>query len=89
MQKIIGFLIIVAGIILGLYLGLWLCLVGGIIQIIEACKATPIVSSGVAVGILRFFCTSFVIWVTIVFCSFIGGTLIATSRPKIPKRFSW
>ena len=85
MQKIIGVLIIVAGVIAGLYLGLWLCLVGGVIQIVEACKATPIASSGIGIGILKVLCTSLVTWGTILFCGFIGGAFIATSQPKYPR----
>jgi hypothetical protein len=62
MKVIIGLLCILAGLAIGAYLGLWLCLVGGIIQIIEAAKATPIESFGIAVGVLRCLVTGIVFW---------------------------
>jgi len=50
---ILGFLMMAAGLVLGLYVGIWLCLIGGVVQGIEAAKATPMNSLGIAVGIAR------------------------------------
>ena len=58
MKAIFGLLLILAGIVLGFYVGGWLMFVGGIIQVIEALKATPIDSFEVAVGALKFVCSS-------------------------------
>jgi len=36
-----------------LYTSLWLMLIGGIVQIVDAVKATPTDSLGIAIGIVR------------------------------------
>lgn len=51
--NIFGFVMIAVGILLGLYVGGWVLFVGGIVQVIEAIKATPVEALGIAVGILR------------------------------------
>jgi len=73
MMKLIGALIIVAGVLLGLYLGLWVCLIGGIVQLVEACKADPVSSLGIAFGIVRILIASVVGWVTVVVVGFVGA----------------
>lgn len=45
---------IIAGIALGVYVGLWICFIGGIIQIVDAIKATPNIDGmQIAWGIVR------------------------------------
>jgi hypothetical protein len=61
-MKLLGILLIIVGVALGAFLGLYLCLFGGIIQIIEGAKATPIGSSDVAFGIVRVLLTSVAFW---------------------------
>lgn len=51
MKKIIGILVAIAGIILGIYVGVWLMFVGGIIQIVNSIN--PANGLGIALGILR------------------------------------
>ena len=75
MRILIGILVIAAGIVLGLYLGLWLCFIGGIVQIVEACKADPVSAFGIAFGIVRILAASFVGWLTVVVVSIIGGII--------------
>lgn len=73
MKKIIGILIAIAVIILGIYVGIWLMLVGGIIQIVNSIN--PINGLGIALGILRIiFCEvgGFIAWLGIVIGSAIG-----------------
>ncbi len=73
MKKIIGILIAIAGIILGIYVGIWLMLVGGIIQIVNSIN--PINGLGIALGILRIiFCEvgGFIAWLGIAIGSAIG-----------------
>lgn len=36
MKFIVGLLMVICGIALGLYVGLWVCFIGGIIDVIEA-----------------------------------------------------
>jgi predicted esterase YcpF (UPF0227 family) len=61
MKTAIGLLLVVCGVALGLYCGLWLAFIGGIVQIIEAIKASPVEAMGIAIGIVK-----------IVFAGFIG-----------------
>lgn len=42
MRKIIGILLILGGVALGLYLGVWVFLVGGIVDIVQGARTTPI-----------------------------------------------
>lgn len=42
------------------YLGVWVMLIGGIVQLIEAVRADPVHSLGVAVGIARILGAGFV-----------------------------
>lgn len=73
MKKIIGILIAITGIILGIYVGIWLMLVGGIIQIVNSIN--PINGLGIALGILRIiFCEvgGFIAWLGIAIGSAIG-----------------
>jgi hypothetical protein len=52
-RNILGILLLVLAIPVGLYVGVWLCFILGIVQVIEAIKATPVEAMGVAVGIFR------------------------------------
>lgn len=51
MKKIIGLLIILVGIGFGIWLGLYVMLYGGIVQIIS--NINPINASGLALGVIR------------------------------------
>ena len=51
MKKIIGLLIILIGVITGIWLGLYVMLYGGIMQIIA--NINPIRASGLTMGIIR------------------------------------
>ena len=66
MKKIIGILIAIVGIVLGIYVGIWLMLAGGITQIVNSIN--PINGLGIAFGIAR-----------IVFCE-IGGLVRYSNR---------
>lgn len=61
MKKIIGILIAIAGIALGIYVGVWLMFIGGIVQIVNSINPTN--GLGIALGIVR-----------IVFCE-VGGLI--------------
>lgn len=51
MERILSKVIFIASIILGLYVGVWLMFVGGIIQIINAIN--PLNSMAIAIGICK------------------------------------
>lgn len=51
MKKVIGILMAIVGIALGIYVGVWLMFVGGIVQIINSINPTN--GLGIALGIVR------------------------------------
>lgn len=57
----------------GLYVAIWLCLVGGIVDILEQIKAESIDSMVVAGGIAKIFLTSVAGWATFFFGAIIAG----------------
>lgn len=61
MKKVIGILIAIVGIALGIYVGVWLMFIGGIVQIVNSINPTN--GLGIALGIVR-----------IVFCE-VGGLI--------------
>lgn len=52
-KAIIGLGLILAGIVLGLYLGLWWSLIGGIVAVINQLKADHVQALPLALGIVR------------------------------------
>ena len=80
---IIGVLLFIAAILGGLYVALYLCLFGGLVQVINAAKATPIETLDLALGIVRVMCTGFAGWLTFFLGSLITGAFFAaTSRSR-------
>lgn len=75
MKTFIGFSLIILGILLGLYLGVWVMFIGGIIQVVQ--NITPVVNAlGIALGLLRFMASSLVGWLSFVILFGIGKTLL-------------
>lgn len=64
MKALLGVFMILAGIALGLYVGLWLMFIGGIIQFVNAVTADPVNGAGVGWGVVRIFSASFVGWLS-------------------------
>ena len=69
-------LLVLAGIVLGVYVGIVVCLVGGIVQAIDAVKATPVDSWGVAWGIAKFLCAGIVGWIVALVFIIPGAAMI-------------
>lgn len=55
MKKLIGILLIVAGVLGGLYLGLWTMFIGGIINIAQMIDLNTVTTTGLAKEILKIF----------------------------------
>lgn len=79
MKVWLGLLLVVLGIALGLYVGVWLCLIGGIVQFVEAVKMTPVDAWGIAFGIARFFLASVCGMVSAMLLVIPGAALIKKS----------
>lgn len=75
MRTFIVIAIIIIGLVLAVYVGLWIMFIGGIVQIIESVKATPVEAMGIAVGFVRVILASFSAGLCIV-ASFVAGLLI-------------
>ena len=58
MKESIGLIIGLVGIALGFYVGVWLCLVGGLVDIIEQARAENLVPVIVAGGAAKVLCSS-------------------------------
>ena len=67
MKAIIGILMILSGIVLGFYVGIWLCFVGGIIDVIAAIQAEQLVAMDVAIGIAKFMFAGLAGWLSALF----------------------
>jgi hypothetical protein len=67
-MKLIGLVLIVAGIILGVYVGVWLCLIGGIVDIIKviavAVNGGEIYPLALLWGIIKILGTGFFGWLS-------------------------
>ena len=60
MKVLFGTLIMIFGVLLGIYIGVWIMFIGGIVQIINAIKATPVEAMPIALGVARMVCASIV-----------------------------
>ena len=76
-KRIIGVLLILIGVSLGLYVGVWLMFIGGIVQVIEQVKAPQLEAIQVAYGIARVVFAGFAGWLAAVIF-IIPGWLLAT-----------
>jgi hypothetical protein len=63
-KEIIGLIVLVVGVLLAVYLGVWVMCIGGIVQLLEALKASPINAMGFACGLVRFLLARAVGWTT-------------------------
>ena len=76
MKPAIGLFLILAGIILGFYVGFWICFVGGIIQIIEAVAVSPVLASGIAWGIVKIVFAGAAGWIAALLCIIPGTAML-------------
>jgi hypothetical protein len=53
MKGFIGLLMCVGAVVLGLYVSFWICLIGGIVGVIDAVKATPVLAHKLAWSIVK------------------------------------
>ncbi len=72
---VLGVVIAISGILFGLYAGLWVMFVGGIVQMVEAFKVTPINSMDVAIGVVRIVFAAPVGWACFVISLIFGKAL--------------
>ena len=74
-MNILGLLLVVVGIFGGLYLGVWVMFIGGIVQVVQSC--TPlIIPMGIALGLLRIICASVVGWLCFYILAGLGVSMM-------------
>jgi hypothetical protein len=90
MRTVIGIFGIIAGIALGVYVGLWVCFVGGIIGLIEAVsllvKNGVINASLIAWSIVKIMCAGLSGYISAFLVIFPSWALLSNSYPKKRKR---
>ena len=68
--------LMIAGIVVGLYVGVWLCFIGGIVQIVNEINAgTPVEAMNIALGIVRILFAGLCGWLA-GFVLFIPGMIL-------------
>lgn len=77
MKTLLGLLLIGIGIALGLYVGVWLMFVGGIVQIIEQIRAEHLEAMTVAIGIAKVMFAGLGGYLSGLIPCFIGGVLLS------------
>jgi hypothetical protein len=61
---ILGLLLYVVSIIGGIYIGIWLCFIGGIVDIVNGFNHDPIQAMKMAIGVAKFFFSGVAGWLT-------------------------
>ena len=75
-RNFVGVILMLAGLGLAIYAGLWWAFIGGIVQIVEAVKADPIIAMDIALGLARVVCAGFIGVVTGVVAIFPGFAML-------------
>ena len=78
MKKLIGLILVLAGVCFGVWAGLWWAFIGGIIDIVNAFKATDISGADVATGLAKVIFASTI--------GFVAAFLIAAHGLKLLER---
>lgn len=73
--KILAILIFFAGIILGLWLGLWVMFIGGIEQIVDGINVEPADGTDIAWGIVRIIFAAGIGWGSFLLCFLVSAML--------------
>jgi len=73
MKGIVGLILIGVGVILGIYVGVWVLFIGGILQIAQSVQ--PVNAVGIAWGIIRIL-FSWIGWLIVLAGCGIGGYLV-------------
>ena len=74
MLSIIGLILILLGITLGIYFGIFVLFIGGVLQFFAS--LCPLNLLGIAWGIIKVFLSGLVGWGTFAICTLIGALLI-------------
>lgn len=76
MKALIGLALILAGVIGGLYFGLWWAFIGGIVDVINAAIAPNIDAQKIALGIAKFAFSGIIGWLVFVLFVVPGNAIL-------------
>ena len=76
MKAIAGLALIIIGILVGLYVGVWLCFIGGIVQVINEIRAANLDAMNIAIGIAKVFLSGLAGWLSAIICILPGAALL-------------
>lgn len=62
MKTIIGALLMIAGVAVGIYCGLWWAFIGGIVDVVREIRADDLNALSLAIGIAKVFFAGFIGW---------------------------
>lgn len=88
-MKVLGVVLCVLGAALGLFLGVWVMLIGGVVQAIEGVKATPVESLDVALGVFRVIFAGAVGWLSAIIFILPGAAMVSGGGSKRKKKLSF
>lgn len=77
---ILGLVVCVLSVVFGLWMGLYVCLYGGVVSIITGFAADPWIVGMIAWGVVKFLCTGVVGWLSFAFGFGSGTFIIAMSE---------
>lgn len=80
MQKAIGVAMILGGVVFGVWAGLWWAFIGGIVDVVEAVKATPVEAMGIALGIVKILFAGVIGTVSGMLLIVPGGAMVSTAK---------
>lgn len=72
LRVLLAWLALIAGMLFGIYVGVWVCFIGGIVQIVHAAMATPVEAMGIAIGAAKVCFTGVVMAVIWIFSAVIS-----------------
>jgi hypothetical protein len=75
MKQIIGILMMLAGAVIGLYVGVWVCFIGGIVDVIGAIRADDLIAMDVAIGTAKVLFAGVAGWLSGIMAIFPGYVL--------------
>uniref|UniRef100_A0A6M3JRY9 Uncharacterized protein n=1 Tax=viral metagenome TaxID=1070528 RepID=A0A6M3JRY9_9ZZZZ len=76
MKQLLGLLFVIGSIVLGVWLGVFVMFIGGIIQFIQACQVNPVNGYGITIGVLKFLSSGLIGWLTFGILFSFGAVLL-------------
>lgn len=80
MKTVLGILVILAGIVLGFYVGIWVLFIPGVVEVIDGIKASPTDGAMIAWGLVKAFLASTIGTIAFFVVSSLGVGLIASDE---------